>query len=173
MKVISKIGFGGGCHWCTEAVFQSLKGVGKVEQGFIAPAANKNSFSEAVVVHFDPSQIRLKDLVAIHLYTHNSTSEHAMRNKYRSAVYAFDKGTFKNAKAILDDLQHDFEQELVTKTHFFGAFKPSEGQFHNYYYSNPEKPFCKRYISPKLTMLMRRFSNLMERDSANTNHGAI
>lgn len=56
---LKKIGFGGGCHWCTEAVFQSLKGVELVEQGWIASIEPYSSFSEGVVVHFNLEQIDL------------------------------------------------------------------------------------------------------------------
>jgi len=52
-KVVKKIGFGGGCHWCTEAVFQSLRGVLFVEQGYIASTEPNSSFSEAVIVSYD------------------------------------------------------------------------------------------------------------------------
>ncbi len=90
MGNLEKIGFGGGCHWCTEAVFQSLKGVEKVEQGWIASEGEASTLSEAVIVHFDTSQISLVLLIEIHLLTHESTSEHSMRKKYRSAIYYFD-----------------------------------------------------------------------------------
>jgi len=76
------IGFGGGCHWCTEAVFQSLKGVEKVEQGWISPANDISAFSESVLVHFQLKQNFLQTLIAVHLQTHSATSEHKMRNKY-------------------------------------------------------------------------------------------
>ena len=96
-----RIGFGGGCHWCTEAVFESIKGVQKVEQGFITPEGEEDSFSEAVIVHYDPSQIALKDLIEIHLWTHKSTSEHSMRGKYRSAVYAFDQASERESTMVM------------------------------------------------------------------------
>lgn len=173
MQKTHKIGFGGGCHWCTEAVFQSLKGVNKVAQGFIAPKENDTALSEAVIVRYDAALINLKDLVEIHLHTHNSTSAHSMRDKYRSAIYAFDEETVADASVILEELQYDFERQLVTKVYLFGTFKPSDVQFHNYYYSNPEKPFCETYISPKLGLLMKQFSNFVEKDSINKRHEVI
>jgi len=99
MVYSSKIGFGGGCHWCTEAVFQSLKGVRSVAQGFIASTEKNSSFSEAVIVFYDAAIITLKDLIEIHLHTHNSTSNHRFRKKYRSAVYYFEK----RQKQIIED----------------------------------------------------------------------
>ncbi|RDX36878.1 peptide methionine sulfoxide reductase, partial [Kangiella sp. HD9-110m-PIT-SAG07] len=76
---LTQIGFGGGCHWCTETVFASLIGVVEVEQGWIASDGDADSFSEAVIVTFDPQQIPLKDLVQIHLLTHSSSSDHKFR----------------------------------------------------------------------------------------------
>ncbi len=85
----TKIALGGGCHWCTEAVFQSLIGVRSVEQGFVASTEENSSFSEAVIVHFNPEDITLQTLIEVHLHTHKSTSAHSMRQKYRSAIYYF------------------------------------------------------------------------------------
>ena len=90
MDKISKVGFGGGCHWCTEAVFQQIRGVSKVDQGWIASVVPHDTFSEAVIVHFDPRIIKLDQLIEIHLKTHSCTSSHPMRSKYRSAVYYFE-----------------------------------------------------------------------------------
>ena len=154
---ISKIALGGGCHWCAEAVFQSLKGVEKVEQGFVASSGDHNSFSEAVIVHFDSAVISLRDLIEIHLHTHRSTSDHSMRNKYRSAVYSFTAGQSSEAKLILEALQPDFQNGLITKVYPFASFKPSEEQFRDYYLKNPKKPFCERYILPKLETLAEKF----------------
>ncbi|MBT8187820.1 MAG: peptide methionine sulfoxide reductase [Croceitalea sp.] len=158
MDTLKKIALGGGCHWCTEAVFQALEGVEQVDQGFVAQESDASSFSEAVVVHFDGHRIGLKDLIEIHLHTHNATANHSMRNKYRSAVYVFEEEDHRKAEMILNELQRDFKTPLVTKVLYFKAFKPSEVQFQNYYLGNPQKPFCERHIAPKLALLSERFS---------------
>ena len=158
---IQKIGFGGGCHWCTEAVFQSLLGIKKVEQGFISSVNENNTFSEAVIVHFDPTEISLKDLIEIHLYTHKSTSQHSMRSKYRSAIYHFSDEQAKGAEDILDEIKNDFQDPIITKILPFCNFKESYELFQNYYYSNPEKPFCERHINPKLTLLLSKFNKVV------------
>jgi len=159
---IDKIGFGGGCHWCTEAVFQSINGVVQVDQGWIS-ASGAVEFSEAVILHFNPLIITLKDLIEIHLYTHNSTSNHSMRSKYRSAVYAFSTKQHQESGQILRLLQKEFDDNLITKVYGFQDFKLSPEPYQNYYLKNPEKPFCKTFIDPKLQMLLRRFpKNVIE-----------
>lgn len=155
---LCKIAFGGGCHWCTEAVFQSLKGVAKVEQGFIASTGKNDTFSEAVIVHFQTTMISQKVLIEVHLHTHNSTSYHSMRQKYRSAVYTYSKKQAIESQQSLVDLQSEFDNQLITKVYPFAKFKPSEERFTNYYGKNPSKPFCKNYIDPKLRLLLSQFA---------------
>ena len=140
---VKKIGFGGGCHWCTEAVFQSLLGVEKVEQGWIASAGEAFAFSEAVIVHYHPKEISLDLLVEIHLHTHKSTSEHSMREKYRSAVYFYTEEEQNRLSSILKGLNGDFDNQLITQILPFASFKPSREAIKNYYYSNPNKPFAR------------------------------
>lgn len=154
----TKIAFGGGCHWCTEAVFQSLIGVSHVDQGFVASTEENSSFSEAVIVHFNPEDIALQTLIKIHLHTHKSTSAHAMRAKYRSAIYYFSDEQKIAAETILNTLQPEFDNNLITKVYLFSEFKASREAIQNYYLKNPEKPFCERFINPKLELLIRKFS---------------
>lgn len=168
MKTEAKIGFGGGCHWCTEAVFLSLLGVSKVEQGYASSEDINATFSEAVIVHFDSEMISLRTLIEIHLLTHSSTSDHSMRPKYRSAVYTFSEKQKKEASIAIAEFRTDQDKPFITETLSFSDFKPSREQITNYYYKNPEKPFCKSFIDPKLKLLLSRFSN--EIDSAKVAH---
>lgn len=154
----NKIALGGGCHWCTEAVFQSLLGVVKVEQGYVASTGKNNTFSEAVIVHFNAKEISLKTLIEIHLYTHKSTSDHSMRTKYRSAVYVFSEEQKLESEQILISFQNEFQNKLITQVFPFHSFKESREQIQNYYYSNPEKLFCETFINPKLKILLNQFS---------------
>ncbi len=153
---MKKVGFGGGCHWCTEAVFSLLKGVVKVEQGFVN-AKEESTFSEAIVLAYDPKIIALRSLIEIHLSTHKSTSEHSMRSKYRSAIYLFDTVDYEKAEVILERLKVEFDASFITKVLSYKGFEPSLEQFHNYYYSDTEKPFCTTYIAPKLSFLLKRY----------------
>lgn len=164
MRKLDKIGFGGGCHWCTEAVFQSLKGVTKVEQGWIASMGEAISFSEAVVVSFDATIIPLVVLLEIHLHTHESTSEHSMRKKYRSAVYVFNDLQQAEIDQLLLVLQEKFEKKLITQVLPFSEFKPSGAEIKDYYYKNPQKPFCETFINPKLQLLLSVFTDYADQD---------
>ena len=152
------IGLGGGCHWCSEAVFQALRGVRQVEQGFIRSAPPDDAWSEAVVVRFDPGVIGLEDLIEIHLRTHASTSQHAMRAKYRSAVYVHSPQQAHEATAVVGKLQQRFSELLVTRVLSSAGFKSSEPRWLNYFEKNSGNQFCKRYIDPKLERLRAEYA---------------
>lgn len=158
--MIKKIGFGGGCHWCTEAVFASLKGVKEAAQGWIASSFPNDAFSEAVVVSYDDEMISLADLIDIHLHTHSSASLHSMRDKYRSAIYYFDDEDIGKTSEIIESLQSNFQATIITQVLPYVCFKASLPQHLNYYYSNPEKPFCTLYINPKIQVLKEKFAML-------------
>jgi len=160
----TKIALGGGCHWCTEAVFQSLKGVEKVEQGYVASIDENSSFSEAVIIHYNAEVISLITLIEIHLHTHKSTSAHSMRDKYRSATYIFSGEQAHEAKNILIGFQAEFDNQLITRVYPFSEFKASREAIQNYYQKNPEKPFCERFINPKLKLLIEKFSSQVNKD---------
>ena len=160
--MIAKVGFGGGCHWCTEGIFVSLRGVEKVEQGWIAAPAPDDTFSEAVIVHFDPEQISVKDLITIHLETHASSSNHPMRAKYRSAIYAFEIMDFQYFQELLRAHNQKQEQPLITRVLHFESFRASEEKYQDYFRKNPEKPFCQTYISPKLQQIKRQHPSLLK-----------
>jgi peptide-methionine (S)-S-oxide reductase len=160
VAVNKKIAFGGGCHWCTEAVILSLKGVQRVEQGWIASQPPNDAFSEAVIVTYNPAIITLADLIAVHLCTHAATSNHSMRHKYRSAVYWFDAEEKAMIKEIINGLQPTFTESIITQVLPFADFKASLPEHVNYYYTNPQKPFCTMYIHPKLKLLKNRFTHL-------------
>lgn len=160
-----RIALGGSCYWCMEAVFQSLTGVAHVEQGFVAatPAEpGDERFSEAVIVHFDPARLPLAVVLEIHLHTHRSTANHSRRDNYRSAVYTFDDIQAAEVAALLERLGGEFDAPLVTRVLPFAAFKPSKVEYHNYFYTRPERPFCERYIAPKLKVLLERFGDVAD-----------
>lgn len=161
MQQLHKIGVGGGCHWCTEGVFISLRGVEQVEQGWIASPAPNDTFSEAIIVHYNSSIVSVEDLIAVHLETHASTRTHALREKYRSAIYAFSEDDAAHYLRILLSLAKDFTEPLITQVLAFSAFKASLPEHQDYYRMDPNRPFCQRFITPKLDRLRETKPSLL------------
>lgn len=135
-----------------------------MKQGWIASEGSAADFSEAVLVHFDPEVISVTTLIAVHLHTHSCTSNHSMRNKYRSAVYTVSDAQATGAWEILINLQTEFDEPIITTVLPLKQFKLNKEEDLNYYYKNPDKPFCRSYISPKLKVLMDRFSGEINSD---------
>ena len=152
MEAIKKLGLGGGCHWCTEAVFQAVAGVQKVEQGYISSSTPHDSMSEAVIVHFT-DQLDLEKLIDIHLETHSSTKEHSRRDDYRSAIYYFEEDMKSRLEVVMNSLSRKRKTTYITQILTFHSFNPSRESIQNYYKTRPDAPFCKRYIEPKLKIV--------------------
>lgn len=148
---MNKIGLGGGCHWCTEAIFQQVPGVRKVEQGWIGSIAPHEHKSEGVIVTFDDS-ISLETLIHIHLQTHSSTCEHAFRKKYRSAIYYLDEETHQRSEEYLAALESN---RLITQVLPLVRFEANQEKYLDYYAKNPDAPFCQRYITPKIEVVRK------------------
>ena len=125
----------------------------KVEQGYVASDPPADAFSEAIIVHYNPKTVDLERLIEIHLHTHKSTSNHSFRSKYRSAVYYFDSEDGERSRHILENLKQNFDEEIVTQVLPFRDFKISRESIQDYYRKNPDAPFCRRYIEPKLEVL--------------------
>jgi peptide-methionine (S)-S-oxide reductase len=158
---LNKIALGGGCHWCTEGVFVSLRGVARVEQGWVSSTPPHDAFSEAVIVHYDPSLVSAEDLIGVHLETHAATKTHGLRHRYRSAVYAFSPEDGLLFNGILEQLAVDFDEPLVTGIYPFVGFKPSLPEHQDYYRTDPDRPFCQRFIAPKLAALKKSRPDLL------------
>ena len=161
---MKKVGLGGSCHWCTEAIFQSLKGVVHVNQGWLSPAIEPDAFSEGVIVSYDENKITLDVLIEIHIHTHSSTSNHSLRHRYRSAVYTYDVEQTAAAQKKLCQLQQGMNKKLITAVCEFGDFSPSEERIQDYYYRDTNKPFCQIRILPKLEALLVNFSTQVDDD---------
>lgn len=160
---MNKIGFGGGCHWCTEAIFQSLHGVENVEQGWITSTSPFDTYSEGVIVHYG-NDIPLDTLIEVHLLTHSSTSLHSMRKKYRSAVYYFNVEDKHVIEEAIRRIELDKETCYITQVLPFVTFKENTESYLNYYKKNKQAPFCQTYIDPKLRILREKFGRQLKND---------
>ena len=157
---MEKLAFGGGCHWCTEGVFQALRGVEKVDQGFVQSDAPADAWAEAVIVTFDPSVIKLVTLSEVHLRTHSATRFRSPRSKYRSAIYIFEDCQRHEAELAIAGFTDESGNPAHTVILPFRSFKASDERYQNYYRSNPSRPFCRRFIDPKLDLIRRHFSEV-------------
>lgn len=153
-----RLAFGGGCHWCTEAIFHALRGVSRVEQGWVGSEGDDAWLSEAVIVHFDPQTIDVDTLVAVHLHTHSSTSMHALRTRYRSAVYTWSAEQTRAAEAAIARHQRELPEPIITRVLAFREFVANEERYLDYYRKAPELPFCQTNIAPKLRIVRERFA---------------
>ena len=149
-----------GCHWCTEGVFQALRGVAQVDQGFVQSDAPADTWSEGVIVTFDPSVIPLATLSEVHLRTHSAARARSPRSKYRSAIYIFEESQRPEAEQAIVRFADASGKAVHTLILPFKGFRASDERYQNYYRTDPSRPFCRRYIDPKLDHIRRHFSEL-------------
>ncbi len=168
--------FGGGCFWCTEAVFQQLKGVHKVVSGYsggIRPnptyeqvCTGATGHAEVVQITFDPKEITYADLLRIHLSTHDPTTLNRQGGdhgtQYRSIILIHDPGQGNTAKEIIAEMQPHFENEIVTEMQPFRDFYQAEDYHQNYYNNNPMQPYCAAVINPKLDKFRKLFKERLK-----------
>ena len=157
-NVIS-LGLGGGCHWCTEAIFSSLQGINHLQQGWLSSRPPDHSFSEGILLDIDTTVISLADIINIHIETHSSRVKHSKRSKYRSAIYVKNDSDRKNVTHVISSLNTD-NNKIITQVLPFIDFKPQSNEsYKEYFFKKPDKPFCKTYIHPKLRLLLTRFKH--------------
>lgn len=159
---LEQIGLGGGCHWCTEGVFQALRGVAGVDQGYLQSLPPADAWAEGVIVRFDPAVIDLATLVEIHLRTHSGSSGYSPNGRYRSAVYTFVADQSAIAAQVIADVAAERGEPSPTAVLPFVGFRSSEERFRDYYRTDPNRPFCRRYIDPKLQYLRRHFAAVIK-----------
>ncbi|MEZ8141830.1 peptide methionine sulfoxide reductase [Enterovibrio norvegicus FF-33] len=150
----------GTCYWCMEAVFSSLRGVSNVEQGFVASKQGK--YVEAAFFAFDEKTVSLEDIARVHLSTHSCTSNHSAREKYPSAMYAIDKQQHAAVANAIAIAASDFDAPVMTSAKPFVAFYPNPSAVQNYFWRQPDKPFCDSKILPKLKTLAITFPRLVK-----------
>ena len=137
---MAKVGFGGGCHWCTEGVFQALRGVTQVDQGFLQSTAPANTWAEGVIVTFDPSVIPLATLSEVHLRTHSAARARSPRSKYRSAIYIFEESQRPEAEQAIVRFAGASAKAVHTLVLPFKGFRASDERYQNYYRTDPSRP---------------------------------
>lgn len=165
--------FGSGCFWCTEAVFQQIKGVTQVVSGYSGGAVPNPTYrqictgttghAEVVQVTFDPAVVTYPELLEVFWRSHDPTTPnrqgHDTGPQYRSVVFTHSDGQRRQAERYktLIDTAKVYPNPLVTKIVPFTAFYPAEADHQDYFASNPRQPYCRAVIGPKVEKLRRVF----------------
>jgi len=168
--------FAGGCFWCTEAIFQSLKGVESVISGFCGGFFPNPSYkevvskdtghAEAVQLVFDPTIISYETLLHVFFATHDPTTLNRqgadIGAHYRSAIFFHTPVQERQAKQIIKELQQCvFKRTIVTQIVPVATFYPAESYHQNYYKNHPSQGYCSFVITPKITHLKVNFPELI------------
>lgn len=166
--------FAGGCFWCTEAVFQRIKGVTKVTSGYSGGemenpsyervSAGRTGHAEAIQIEFDPSIISFEHLLDIFFATHDPTTLNKQGNdegtQYRSVIFYHDASQKEAAERSKKEHQKNFKDEVVTEIIPFEKFYKAEDYHQDYYNQNQmTNAYCPIIITPKITKLIEKFNS--------------
>lgn len=169
--------FGGGCFWCTEAVFDELRGVVSVMPGYAGGSAKNPSYeqvcggrtghAEVIKIEFDPKEIAFRDLLTVFFATHDPTTLNRQGNdagtQYRSIILYADEEQKREAEEFIKELNDSLAhgKPVVTEVKPLGEFYEAEKYHQKYYENNSYQPYCQFIISPKLTKLYKQFGELL------------
>lgn len=177
---IQKATFGNGCFWCTEAIFQSIKGVQKVESGYmggdkpnptyIEVCNGDTGYAEVIHIEFDADVVSYQELLVIFFKTHNPTTLNRQGNdvgtQYRSVIFYYSDEQKQQAEALIKKLTEEkiFDDPIVTEITPAEEFYVAEGYHQNYYQDNKMKPYCMFVIQPKMNKFAKEFGEKMKEE---------
>ncbi len=170
----NQITFGNGCFWCTEAVFQSLKGVSKVTPGYMGGHVTNPTYkdvctgstghAEVIQLEYEPALIGIDELLLIFFRTHNPTTLNRqgadVGTQYRSAIFYHNEEQKVAAQAMIKRLTDEriFDNKIVTEVTPATEFYKAEDYHQNYFNNNPGNPYCAAVIQPKLYKFAKEFT---------------
>lgn len=170
--------FGGGCFWCTEAIFQMLKGVEKVESGYAGGAMENPSYeavsagntghAEVIRVSYNPDLISYEDLLTVFFGSHDPTTPNRqgadVGEQYRSVILYGTQEEKEVAERIANEIQESLKDgtRVVTQIIPLGKFFPAESYHQNYFKENTSAPYCQIVIEPKIEKVKKRFAELVK-----------
>lgn len=168
---------GGGCFWCTEAIFQRLRGVEAVVSGYAGGedqpsywevARGKTNHAEAVKITYDSKQITNQELLEVFFATHDPTSLNRQgfdRGKqYRSAIFVQSQAERETVEEYISQLDQSgaYSKPIVTTVEDLDQFYTAEEYHQNFYDSNRYQPYCLLVVDPKLDKLKKLFSDKLK-----------
>lgn len=170
----------GGCFWCTEAIFQRLKGVIGVVSGYTGGrvenptyeqvCTGKTSHAEAIQISFDPKALSYKDLVYVFFKTHDPTTLNRQGNdvgeQYRSVIFYHNEEQKRVAEEVKEELEKAkvYSDSIVTKIEPFTNFYKAERYHQNYYNRNTQVSYCQAVIDPKIQKLFQDFPEKLKEE---------
>jgi len=167
--------FGGGCFWCTEAVFLQIRGVSKVVSGYAGGHTTHPTYeeicngdtnhAEVILIDFDESQISFKQLLDVFFATHDPTTLNRQGNdvgtQYRSVIYYLNEEQQRQSQETIDALKAE-GLNVVTELSPAPTFYPAEDYHQNFFAKNPSQGYCNFAIPPKLNKLRIKFAELLK-----------
>jgi peptide-methionine (S)-S-oxide reductase len=169
--------FGSGCFWCTEAVFQQLRGVQSVQSGYSGGhtanptyeqvCSGRTGHAEVIQITFDPKLISFDELLNVFWKTHDPTTPnrqgHDVGTQYRSAIFYHNDDQQRIAEAYKEQLNASgtFGAPIVTEITPFRNIYPAEQYHQNYFNQNPEQSYCAAVIRPKVEKFKKEFAGLL------------
>ena len=176
MNIQSEIAvFGGGCFWCTEALFKRLRGVISVKPGYAGGNRPNPTYhqvctgltghAEVIQIEYDPSVITYSDLLEIFWHTHNPTSLNRQGNdegeQYRSIILYTSEEQQKTAEAskLAAGSSGEFDKPIVTEIKKLEKFYEAEADHFNYFENNSYQPYCQLIIAPKVKHFLAKYSD--------------
>jgi len=172
--------FGGGCFWCTEAVFLKVKGVSKVVSGYTGGAKPNPTYkevctgltghAEVIQIEFDPAQVKFEQLLDVFFHTHDPTTKNRqgadVGTQYRSSVFFHDEEQKEATKKVIaeQDKSGDFSDPIVTTIEELKKFYPAEDYHQDYFAQNPGNPYCQAVVGPKVSKFKKRYKEMLKKD---------
>ncbi len=161
----------GGCFWCLEAVYADLKGVNKVESGYSggttpnpgyqAICTGETGHAEVVQISFDSEIISFDDLLRVFFSIHNPTTLNRqgadVGTQYRSAIFYHSEEQKEKAEKIIEEIAGEWKNPIVTEVLPFEKFYRAEQYHQNYFATNPNQPYCRAIVAPKVDKFKKKF----------------
>ena len=164
---------GGGCFWCTEAVFEEIQGVESVVSGYAGGEVENPTYrqictgrtghAEVVQVTFNPDAVSYREILQIFFTTHDPTTLNRQGadagTQYRSVVFYHDDEQKRIAEEVIQAFEDNdvWDDPIVTQVDPLPTFYPAEDYHQNYFAQNPNQPYCQAVIAPKVSKLRRQY----------------
>lgn len=173
---MEKATFAGGCFWCTEAIFQNIKGVSDVTSGYSGGEVENPSYeqvsgretghAEVIQLTFDPKVVSYKDLLYIFFKMHDPTQKDGqgadIGSQYRSIVFYHDENQKKEAEEAISEFKKEYPSPIVTEVIPFKNFYKAEDYHQDYYNNNKSAMYCKLVIDSKIEKLKKNFGKYLK-----------